>query len=203
MNHGGREGGHVHDNPLDFKGGASPKAEKLSRPGCPFPLSLPCLHNRGTSEDSRLLRGRTLRLKEFVSLGRAPRSARNQARTSEPVCLSLLVSPFPHCLLGTDNLYVNNNVNGHLIHQADSTHIPLRQPPTPINHHKAARKAAPHSSCECSSPRLLPSRAVIFLHGARPIPEEKRFNGQNRLVQRRTGVSFLAHHLKSTPSSQQ
>lgn len=112
-------------------------------------------------------------------------------------------NPFPHCLLGTDNLYVNNNVNGHLIHRADSTHIPVWQPPTPINHHKAVRKATPHSSCECSSPRLLPSRAVIFLHGARPIPEEERFNSQNRLVQRRTGVSFLAHHLKSTPSSQQ
>ena len=99
MNHGGREGGHMRDSPLDFKGGASPKAEKLSRPGCPSPLSLPCLHNPDNSEDWRLPRGWTLRLKEFVSLGRAPRSARNQARASEPVCLSLFVSPLPHTAL--------------------------------------------------------------------------------------------------------
>lgn len=107
----------------------------------------------------------------------------------------------PHSLLGTDNLYVNNNGNGHLIHRADSIHIPLRQPLTPINHHKAARQAAPHSSCECSSPRLLPSWAVIFLLGGRLIPEGKMFNGQNCLVWRRTGLSFLAHHLEPKPSS--
>lgn len=52
-------------------------------------------------------------------------------------------NPSPRCLLGTDNLYVNNNVNGHLIHQADSIHIPLRQPLTPINHRKRCSRGRP------------------------------------------------------------
>lgn len=56
----------------------------------------------------------------------------------------------PHCLLGTDNLYVSNNGNGHLIHQADSIHIPLAA----LGSHKSAQTplcqpllGAPVSAC--------------------------------------------------------
>lgn len=50
---------------------------------------------------------------------------------------------------------------------------------------------------------MLPSRAVIFLHGARPIPEEKICNSQICLLWKSTGSSCLAHHLEPKRTSSQ
>lgn len=109
-------------------------------------------------------------------------------------------NPLPHCLLGTDNLYVNNNVNGHLIHRADSIHIPLQQPLPPINHHKRCSRGRPA--------QLLPA----FITDAAPagcqapprrgtVPEGKTGSSQICLWRRRAGLSCLAHHLDPKPSS--
>ena len=96
MNHGVREGGHVKDSPLDFKGGVFPEAEKLGRPRCPSPLRLPCFHNLDNSEDC--CRGGHSGSKGLCHL-EEPHDQQEVKPGLASLCPFLLVSPLPHTAL--------------------------------------------------------------------------------------------------------
>lgn len=109
------------------------------------------------------------------SLYKSPKDRFGQTRVHILGCVphSCPRNPLPHSLFGADNLYVNNNVNGHLIHQADNIHIPLgycKSPQMPL--------CQPLLTDPVFVSVVAPLPAVIFLHTERPRPEKKMFNGQ-------------------------
>ena len=127
INHGGREGGHMHDSPLDFKSGASPKGEKLGRPGRPSPLSCPVSTIWTTLKTEDCCRGRHSGSKSFCHL--------EEPHDQQDIKLGLVswsVCPCWSLLYPTRPCDYTAIASNPLWHQVRSLFFPKSHPKSPI-----------------------------------------------------------------------